>query len=83
MGILTVHRPLAELDIMQSRGIVLGEGASTPYYRATPVVDPVLMVCPIWGMRMTPEVVQEIYRVALEQSRAAFRPSFSQRICLN
>jgi hypothetical protein len=68
---------------MQSRAIYLGEGASTPYYRAVPVMDPILVVCPIWGMALTPAVVQEIYRVALERSHAAIRPAFGHRISMN
>ena len=85
-GASDVPLPYAEFDIMQSRWLILGEGASTPYHRPAPALDPVLVVCLIWGVRMTPELVQEIYRVALERSRAAFRPSMrelAQRVCLN
>jgi hypothetical protein len=53
-GASDVPLPSAEFDIMQSRWRILGEGASTPYHRAAPALDPVLVVCPMGGLRTIP-----------------------------
>ena len=75
-----------EIDIMQWRCKALGEGASQPDYQPMKATAPALVVVPMPGSRVTPETAQEIYRMALELSRAAFRPSLlelTRQFCLN
>jgi hypothetical protein len=75
-----------EIDIMQARWKLLGEGASQPDYPFGKMQAPALVIVPIPGSRMTPETAEEIYRVALEWARAAFRPSLvdlARGFCLN
>jgi len=73
---------------MQPDRTVPREGASAPYYRASVTEIPALIVIPVvvHGAGMTPELVQQIYRMALERALAACRPSIwdlAQRISPN
>jgi hypothetical protein len=67
---------------------VAREGASTPYYRTELTEVPAVVVFPLpaFGMGISPEDAQTIYRVALERARAACRPSIwelGRRSCAN
>ena len=73
---------------MSMRGVIAGEGASTPWLRSERASGSGLVVCPMLplGHSMDATWVQEIYRLAYERAAAAQRPSayeVAQRVCAN
>jgi hypothetical protein len=64
------------------------DGTSAPEMTSAFVAIPALMLCPIFlsPAATTHEAVQELYRLAYEKAKAAFRPSRyerAQRLCWN
>ncbi len=73
---------------MSKRGVIGGEGASTPWLRTEPTREPAVMVFPmaLFAVCTDAPMVQDIYRLAYERARAAMRPSayeVARRNCWN
>ncbi len=72
---LVILVPETGVDPMQ-RGRLFGSAQSdaTPWPWPIRRMEPAMAVCPV-GTPMTPEAMQEIYRVAYERALAAARPT--------
>jgi hypothetical protein len=70
-------------DVMHQLIIANGEGAQTAFTRSGTVSTPYFVVWPAMGPAATPspEVAEQIYRLALEWARAALSSPYARAQC--